>query len=172
MRRQPVPLIQRLTAHPAGAVGISSITLAELAQDAEKSARPEQNRTVLEQILLPLDLADVDPLAALVYGRPRARLESEGQTIGAMDLLIASHAISLETTLVTNNVRDFQRVAGLTVEDWVSAGPEPCGLCPEGRRQSCAGYTFHPYEFDAQGGRDTLSAHIGNYDPLEDKRLC
>ena len=121
IRRQPAPLIQRLTSHPAGAVGISSITLAELAHGVEKSARPEHNRAALEQFLLPLELADFDPQAALVYGRLRAQLEGAGQTIGSMDLLIAAHAISLETTLVTNNVREFQRVAGLKLEDWVSA---------------------------------------------------
>jgi tRNA(fMet)-specific endonuclease VapC len=101
-------------------VGLSSITLAELAHGVEKSARIEQNRAALEQFLLPLELADFDQKAAFAYGKIRAQLEGDGQTIGSMDLLIAAHAISLETTLVTNNVREFQRVTRLNVEDWTS----------------------------------------------------
>jgi tRNA(fMet)-specific endonuclease VapC len=120
IRRQPAALIQRITSHPPGEVGISSITLAELAHGVEKSARPEQNMSALDQFLLPLELADFDHKAALTYGIIRAQLERDGQIIGSMDLLIAAHAVSLETTLVTNNVREFQRVTQLNVEDWIS----------------------------------------------------
>jgi tRNA(fMet)-specific endonuclease VapC len=120
IRQQPAALIQRITSHPPGVVGVSLITLAELAHGAEKSARPEQNMAALEQFLLPFELADFDQKAALAYGTIRAQLERDGQIIGAMDLLIAAHAISLETSLVTNNAREFQRVTGLNVEDWIS----------------------------------------------------
>ena len=120
IRHQPAALIQRITAHAPGDVGISSITLAELAHGVEKSERIEQNRSALEQFLLPLELADFDQKAALVYGKIRARLEGDGQTIGSMDLLIAAHVLSLETTLVTHNLREFQRVPRLKVEDWLS----------------------------------------------------
>ena len=120
IRHRPDALIHRITSHAAGELGISSITLAELAHGVEKSARPEQNMSALEQFLLPLELADFDPKAALAYGKIRAQLERDGQIIGSMDLLIAAHAISLETTLVTNNVREFKRVTRLNVEDWIS----------------------------------------------------
>jgi tRNA(fMet)-specific endonuclease VapC len=121
IRRQPAALIQRLIAHPPGDVGLSTITVAELAHGAEKSARPEQNLSALAQFLLPLEVAAFDQAAALAYGRLRARLEQAGQTIGGMDLLIAAHALGLDTTLVTNNLREFQRVPGLEVEDWLTS---------------------------------------------------
>jgi tRNA(fMet)-specific endonuclease VapC len=120
IRQQTTALVQRITSHAPGDVGVSSITLAELAHGVEKSARAEQNRSALEQFLLPLELADFDQKAAFACGTIRAQLEGDDQTIGSMDLLIAAHAISLETTLVTNNVREFQRVTRLNVEDWTS----------------------------------------------------
>jgi tRNA(fMet)-specific endonuclease VapC len=120
IRQKPAALIQRLTSLQPGDAGISSITLAELFHGVEKSARPEQNMSALEQFLLPLDLADFDQDAALAYGKIRTDLESTGQLIGSMDILIAAHALSLDAIMVTNNVREFQRVKGLFVEDWIS----------------------------------------------------
>jgi len=120
IRQKPAMLIQRLTFLQPGDAGISSITLAELFHGVEKSARPEQNMSALEQFLLPLDLADFDLDAALAYGRIRMDLERTGQLIGSMDMLIAAHAVSVDAILVTNNVQEFRRVKGLLVEDWIS----------------------------------------------------
>ncbi len=120
IRQKPAALIQRLTSLQPGDAGISSITLAELFHGVEKSARPEQNMSALEQFLLPLDLADFDQDSALAYGKIRADLEHTGQLIGSMDILIAAHAVSLDAIMVTNNVKEFQRVKGLFVEDWIS----------------------------------------------------
>lgn len=120
IRQKPAALIQRLTSLQPGNAGISSITLAELFHGVEKSARPEQNMSALEQFLLPLDLADFDQDAAMAYGKIRADLERTGQIIGSMDILIAAHAVSLNAIMVTNNVQEFQRVKGLFVEDWIS----------------------------------------------------
>ncbi len=120
IRQKPQALLKRLTSHEPGDVGISSITLAELFHGVEKSARPEQNKSALEQFLLPLVLSDFDLNAALAYGKIRAELESNGQPIGSMDMLIAAHAMSLNAVIVTNNVQEFQRVKGLVVEDWIS----------------------------------------------------
>ena len=120
IRQKPAALIQRLTSLQPGDAGISSITLAELFHGVEKSARPEQNMSALEQFLLPLDLADFDQDAALAYGKIRSDLERTGQIIGSMDILIAAHAVSLNVIMVTNNVQEFQRVKGLFVEDWIS----------------------------------------------------
>ena len=120
IRQKPAVLIQRLTSLQPGDAGISAITLAELFHGVEKSARPEQNMSALEQFLLPLDLADFDLDAALAYGKIRADLERTGQLIGSMDMLIAAHAVSLGAIMVTNNVQEFQRVKGLFVEDWLS----------------------------------------------------
>ena len=120
IRQKPAALIQRLTSLQPGDAGISSITLAELCHGVEKSARPEQNMSALEQFLLPLDLADFDQEAARAYGKIRTDLERTGQIIGSMDILIAAHAVSLDAIIVTNNVQEFQRVKGLFVEDWIS----------------------------------------------------
>ena len=113
-------LLERLISHQPGDVGISAITLAELAHGVVKSVQKEQNRTALQQFLLPLEVVDFDQQAALVYGKIRVGLELTGQLIGSMDMLIAAHALSLDAILVTNNVSEFQRIEGLTLEDWIS----------------------------------------------------
>jgi tRNA(fMet)-specific endonuclease VapC len=120
IRHKSAALLQRLISHHSGDVGISSITLAELAHGVEKSAQVEQNRIALQQFLLPLELADFDQSAALMYGKIRSGLERSGQVIGSMDLLIAAHALTLDAILVSHNVREFQRVGSLVLEDWIS----------------------------------------------------
>jgi tRNA(fMet)-specific endonuclease VapC len=123
IRQRPAALIRRLTAIEPGEVGISSITLAELIYGAAVSAQPEQNRVALEQFLLPLELVDFGESAAFAYGQIRAGLERDGKVIGSMDMLIAAHALSLNTILVTNNTKEFGRVPGMLLEDWISETP-------------------------------------------------
>ena len=120
IRQKSAAVLQRLISQKPGDVGISSITLAELVYGVEKSAQVEQNKAALQQFILPLELADFDQSAALVYGKIRTGLERAGQVIGSMDMLIAAHALSLDAILVTNNVGEFQRVNGLVLEDWIS----------------------------------------------------
>ena len=120
IRQRPAGLLQRLTALEPGEVGLSSITLAELIYGADKSSQTEQNLVALEQFLLPLELVNFDESAATAYGQIRAGLEREGKVIGSMDMLIAAHALSLNTILVTNNTKEFGRVSGLLLEDWIS----------------------------------------------------
>jgi len=119
IKRQPPGLTKRLQSKAVGDVGISSITLAELQHGVAKSARIEQNRSALDQFLLPLDIAAFDDLAADSYGTVRAALEIAGMPIGPLDTLIAGHAVSLNVVLVTHNVAEFRRVAGLRVDDWL-----------------------------------------------------
>lgn len=121
IKRQPRDLIKRLQAKAVGDVGISSITLAELRYGVAKSARREQNRAALDQFLMPLDLEEFGETAADSYGDIRASLESEGKLIGPLDMLIAGHALSLNVVLVTHNVAEFRRVAGLRIDDWLKA---------------------------------------------------
>lgn len=118
IRQKSGLILKRLVTCQPGKVGISTITLAELAHGVEKSAQPGQNEQALQQFLLPLILAEFEPQAALMYGKIRAELERSGQIIGSMDMLIAAHAVSLGAILVTNNTREFQRVRGLSLEDW------------------------------------------------------
>ena len=120
IRQRPAGLLQRLTALEPGEVGLSSITLAELIYGAAKSSQAEQNLAALEQFLLPLELVNFDESAATAYGQIWAGLEREGKVIGSMDMLIAAHALSLNTILITNNTKEFGRVSGLLLEDWIS----------------------------------------------------
>jgi tRNA(fMet)-specific endonuclease VapC len=102
-----------------GEVGLSAIVLAELEHGVEKSSHPDQNRTALGHFCAPLVMLAFDDAAAAAYGKIRADLERSGQIIGAMDLLIAAHAFAENAVLVTNNEREFRRVEGLAVENWV-----------------------------------------------------
>lgn len=120
IRQRPQKLIRRLTRCEPGEVGVSSITIAELAFGANKSSQIEQNLSALEQFLLPIEIADFDQQASAAYGAIRAYLEHEGNIIGSMDMLIGAHALSLGITLVTNNMDEFQRIPKLKVEDWMA----------------------------------------------------
>lgn len=119
IKRQPRELIGRLQRHKPGDVAISSITLSELSFGVAKSSQPEKNQAALEQFLLPLDVLAFDDIAATCYGHVRAGLERTGTPIGPLDTLIASHALSINATVVTNNVREFSRVTKLRVENWM-----------------------------------------------------
>ena len=118
IKKRPPSVLKRFDALPAGTVAISSITVAELEFGVQKSQYPSQNQQALEQFLLPLAILDFDHEAARTYGRLRAWLETQGKTIGALDMLIAAHALSKGLPLATNNVREFSRVPGLKVLNW------------------------------------------------------
>ncbi len=103
-----------------GQLAISTVTLMELIYGAEKSADPQRNLTVVEGFAARLDVLDYDKHAAGHTGQLRAELAKAGTPIGPYDQLIAGHARALGLILVTNNLREFQRVAGLRVEDWLN----------------------------------------------------
>ena len=119
IKQRPPAVLERFTSVPVGDIGISTMTLAELEYGASKSRHAERNRQALDQFLLPLEISTFDREAARVYGKVRTSLEQKGHVIGSMDLLIASHALALKVGLVTNNEREFKRVPGLRVENWV-----------------------------------------------------
>jgi tRNA(fMet)-specific endonuclease VapC len=118
IKKKPVDVLERFKTYSISDIAISSVTLAELEYGVAKSSTPQQNRTALAGFLAPLVIAPFDDRAAIHYGEIRSFLERKGKPIGAMDLLIASHARSLSTTLVTNNLREFKRIPGLRVENW------------------------------------------------------
>lgn len=119
IKQQPPTVIERFLSQPVGEIGISSITAAELAYGVSKSRHASKNRHALEQFLAPLEVAAFDQAAAWSYGHLRGQLEVKGTLIGSMDMLIAAHALSLGVQLVSNNVREFRRVPGLRLENWV-----------------------------------------------------
>jgi len=119
IKQHPKQVIEHLRTLLVGDVAISAITLAELEYGAAKSSRPEQNREALIAFTAPLEVLPFDDDASLHYGEIRADLERSGMVIGAMDMLIAAHARSRSLKLVTNNSREFQRIHGLDIENWV-----------------------------------------------------
>lgn len=119
IKRKSRSILRRLTSLAPGEAGISAVTLAELRYGAAKSAQRERNAAALDEFLLPLDIADFDEPAAASYGAVRAALEKAGTPIGPLDTQIGAHALSLGATLVTHNTREFRRVPGLSVADWL-----------------------------------------------------
>ena len=93
-------------------------SVAELQYGVCKSNRPDQNRVAVTEFLLPLEVVAFDESAASHYGDIRDHLEKRGNIIDSMDLLIAAHARSSSLTLITNNLREFQRVPGLRADNW------------------------------------------------------
>ena len=118
IKKKPAEVFEKFKNMALGDVGISSITLAELQYGIAKSSSPEQNREALEKFLTPIEILDFGYEATVEYGKIRAELEQKGIPIGPLDMLIASHAKSLDVVLVTNNMREFKRVADLKIENW------------------------------------------------------
>jgi tRNA(fMet)-specific endonuclease VapC len=117
---KPPVVLDRFLCYEVGDIGISSITLSELRYGVAKSKHSEKNARALDEFIIPLEVASFDEKAALAYGDVRHNLEKAGTPIGAMDILIAAHAVSLGTTLVTNNTREFSRIPRLEVVDWTA----------------------------------------------------
>lgn len=111
-------VIEKLQMHYREGLAISSITLAELEYGIEASAAREKNERALQGLLLILEVIPFDSSAAVHYGEIRAHLRRHGTPIGTMDMLIAAHARSMGLTIVTNNVREFERVPDLKIENW------------------------------------------------------
>jgi tRNA(fMet)-specific endonuclease VapC len=120
IKRHPPATVDRIRSIAPDDVAVSTITVAELEYGAAKSRHPDRNRIALLEFLLPLTILDFDQRAAAAYGSLRAALEAKGEPIGAMDMLIAAQARSGGLVLVTNNAREFRRVGGLQVENWVA----------------------------------------------------
>jgi len=118
IKQKPEKVLRHFKAHSVGDIGISSITLAELRYGVERSQQVQKNRQALEEFTLPLEIAAFDEAAAEVYGSVRAGLEQAGTPVGSMDMLIGAHALSLGVTLVTNNLREFEKIKNLKVVDW------------------------------------------------------
>ena len=97
---------------------MSVVTYLELIYGAHKSQQVEANVARIRQLSDLIPVQALDAAAATHYGKLRAGLEKSGSLIGAYDLLIAAHALALQLTLVTNNLREFRRVPGLRLENW------------------------------------------------------
>jgi tRNA(fMet)-specific endonuclease VapC len=118
IKNRPAALRERFD-QLAEALCISVITLGELLYGVEKSARRTENLQAVEQFTARLEVVPFSPRAAAHFGRIRAELAKLGTLCGAYDMLIGAHARSEGLMLVTNNVREFQRIPGLLAVNWV-----------------------------------------------------
>jgi len=120
IKKKPQSVLKKLTSISPEEVCISSVTLGELEYGVAKSQFPEKNKMALTAFLFPITVLPFDDCCAQEYGLIRAQLEREGNIIGPFDMQIAAHAKSQHLTLVTNNEKEFMRVKGLQIENWVS----------------------------------------------------
>jgi tRNA(fMet)-specific endonuclease VapC len=102
-------------------MAISSITLSDLIYGAEKSLNIDKNLEAIDEFISHLDVLSYDAKASQHYGQIKASLEKRGEIIGENDIHIAAHAISQGLILVTNNLREFQRIPHLALENWVDS---------------------------------------------------
>ena len=119
IKHKPEQVFMCLQEHDPSEICISSVTYAELVHGVEKSKAIEKNRVALALLLANIEIMNFDSLAAESFGIVRADLEKEGTPIGPLDMMIAGHAKSLGYTIVTNNTKEFERVKGLKLENWV-----------------------------------------------------
>ncbi len=119
IKNKPKSVMQRFQEYDIGNISLSSITVSELYYGAYKSEHIEKNLLALEHFLQPFNIVSYDLKASIEYGQIRACLQRQGNVIGGLDMQIAAHAKSLDMTLVTNNTKEFIRVDGLVVDNWV-----------------------------------------------------
>ena len=120
INNKPAKVLRKFERYPVYEFGISSITHAELQYGVEKSENKNTNQAALDEFLLPLTILPFQGKRLVSrYGEIRTALESKGQTIGPLDMLIAAHALSLDLTIISNNIKEFSRVPKLKCENWV-----------------------------------------------------
>ena len=119
LRRSSATLLERIQAVPLQQQVMSVVTLAELQYGVEVSAGKKADQAAVDLLLRHLTVKELTREAATHYAAIRADLRKKGQLIGGNDLWVAAHARSLGAAVVTNNVKDFGRVEGLEVENWM-----------------------------------------------------
>lgn len=120
IKHKPKEVIERLKEHEPSEICISSVTYAELIHGVEKSKAVNKNRIALILLLADIEILSFDANAAESYGEIRAELERKGTPIEPLDMMIAGHAKSLNYTVVTNNTKEFERINGLRLANWVN----------------------------------------------------
>jgi len=119
LRKSSAVLLARIQTVPLQQQSMSVITLAELLYGVQVSSKKKMNREGVDALVRHVNVLDWTNEAAEHYAEIRADLKKKGQHIGSNDLHIAAHGRSLGATIVTNNVKDFSRVKGLQLENWM-----------------------------------------------------
>jgi tRNA(fMet)-specific endonuclease VapC len=121
IKKHPLEVLERFSQHSPQDVAISTITLFELQYGIEKSQYRQRSQDALNKFLIPLNVISLDRSSSMEAATIRAQLEKVGVPIGPYDLLIAGLARSRNMILVTSNTKEFERVSGLHVENWVKS---------------------------------------------------
>jgi len=119
IKRQPA-VLSRMERIPVSGLILSPVVLGELELGVAKSRQREANAARLALIKERLPLIPLDAGTSHRYGEIRARLEIKGTPIGSNDYWIAAQCVALDALLVTDNVREFERVEGLRLENWLA----------------------------------------------------
>jgi tRNA(fMet)-specific endonuclease VapC len=117
LKQSPV-VLKHLLSHSRSDVVVSAITEADLRTGAAKSTAPVKTLRLVENFLRPLNIIEFGSADAVAYAGVRAKLERAGTPIGPLDTLIAAQAVARKLIIVSDNEREFGRVAGLHVENW------------------------------------------------------
>jgi tRNA(fMet)-specific endonuclease VapC len=119
IKEKPISVVQKLIKYDPDQILISSITVSELEYGVLKSKYQFQNKLALMKFIIPFQIKNYDQKAAHFYGEIRSYLEKKGDPIGTLDFLIVAQALSLDVCLITNNEKEFKKVPGLKVKNWV-----------------------------------------------------
>ncbi|MBN2533975.1 MAG: type II toxin-antitoxin system VapC family toxin [Spirochaetales bacterium] len=118
IKRKHDSLLKRIHNNLEKKIFISTLSVAELEFGVSNSNYPEKNRIALLEFLAIFDLLQFDDKDAIVYGKIKTKLRKKGNIIGPIDLLLAAQAVSKNLIFVTNNIKEFQRIDNLCIEDW------------------------------------------------------
>jgi len=119
IKKKPSDVLKTLKTKSKNDIYISSITIAELEYGVAKSQFPEKNKIALIEFLSIFNILPFDDTDAVNFGIIKLELEKKGKIIGPIDLLLAAQAKTKKLILVTNNVKEFERIEGLKIENWV-----------------------------------------------------
>ncbi|MBF0546391.1 MAG: type II toxin-antitoxin system VapC family toxin [Candidatus Riflebacteria bacterium] len=114
-----ISILKKLKSLKPEEIKIPSIVKAELLLGVEKSQKKEENQKIYNRFLEPFEVVSFDDQAAIIYAKIRASLEKRGRIIGPNDMIIAATVMAKRGTLITHNVKEFKKIAGLQLQNWV-----------------------------------------------------
>ena len=119
LKKKPIEVFERFKTLKLGEVKISTITVAELYYGAYNSQKVEKNLIIIDNFLKPFDYVEFYEKSAIEYAKIKSKLKKEGKIIGELDMQIAGIAMANDLILITNNFKEFERIDGLKINNWV-----------------------------------------------------